>query len=112
MKGFYVLDEQNNPVEEDDIYKWGKFFESEKRQIALDRVRDALISTVFLGLDHNFLSEGPPILFETMIVGGKFDGEQHRYSTYDDAKAGHNLAMRMVLLQDRNEPESPVSKIH
>ena len=32
------------------------------------------ISTVFLGIDHNFNLEGPPLLFETMIFGGIKDG--------------------------------------
>ncbi len=109
LEGFYVLDEDNKPVLASDIKKWAEFFESEKRVIAQDRVRDARISTVFLGLDHNFLSEGPPILFETMIFGGRFDQNQYRYSTYDDARSGHNLAIRMVLLQDREEPDNPIS---
>lgn len=31
------------------------------------------ISTVFLGIDHNFLGKGGPILFETMVFakGGR-----------------------------------------
>lgn len=50
------------------------------------------MSTVFLGLDHNF-SGGEPILFETMIFGGPLDGEQRRYHTYDQAERGHTEAV-------------------
>jgi len=111
LKGFYVLDDDNKPVEASDIKKWAQFFESEKRVIAQDQVRDARISTVFLGLDHNFMNEGPPILFETMIFGGRLDGEQYRYSTYDEAINGHKTAIGMVLLHGFDMPENPVSNI-
>jgi hypothetical protein len=50
------------------------------------------VSTVFLGLDHNFLEEGAPILFETMVFanGAKMiDLACERYSSYSDAVAGH-----------------------
>ena len=30
------------------------------------------------------------ILFETMIFGGQYDDYQWRYSTYEEAEAGHN----------------------
>lgn len=47
-----------------------------------------VVSTVFLGLDHSF--EGAkPVLFETMVSGGTFDGEQDRYHTWADAERGH-----------------------
>jgi hypothetical protein len=52
------------------------------------------ISTVFLGIDHNFSakisgSDEPAILFETMVFGGKYDNCGWRYSTYGQAKIGH-----------------------
>ena len=39
------------------------------------------VSTVFLGMDHNWRREGPPILFETMVFGGRYAGLQLRYAT-------------------------------
>jgi len=54
------------------------------------------ISTVFLGLDHNFLRRGPPILFETMIFGGWLDHSRNRCATWDEAKAMHAEAVRLV----------------
>lgn len=55
-------------------------------------VRDGeelLVSTVFLGIDHNFGDDGPPILYETMIFGGSLEGETRRYCTREDAMACH-----------------------
>lgn len=46
------------------------------------------VSTVFLGLDHSF-SGGVPVLFESMVFGGKHDNWMERYTTWDDAKKGH-----------------------
>src|SRR4051794_39297838 len=59
-----------------------------------------VVSTVFLGIDHNF-GFGPdkdPLLFETMIFGGdersEF-GESYceRYHTWGEAEAGHTQAV-------------------
>lgn len=47
------------------------------------------ISTVFLGLDHSFSEDAEPLLFETLIFDGEFDGEMERYSTWDEAVEGH-----------------------
>ena len=58
-------------------------------------VGEAHISTVFLGMDHNFLGPTPKI-FETMILGGRYDEWQWRYATWDEAVAGHEYAVRLV----------------
>jgi hypothetical protein len=50
----------------------------------------AIVSTVWLGINHNFRGEGPPIIFETLVFFE--DGNQdimYRYATLEDAKAGH-----------------------
>lgn len=90
----YILD-GHVPVPCDDFLKWAEWLGTADRHVAKDLVARAVISTVFLGLDHNF-SGGPPLLFETMIFGGKHDGYQDRYSTWDEAVAGHNRAVEMV----------------
>lgn len=53
------------------------------------------VSTVWLGLDHQY-GDGPPLIFETMIFGGEHDGYQERYSTKEQALAGHAKAVKMV----------------
>ena len=47
------------------------------------------ISTVWLGLDHGFKPGGKPVIFETMVFNGDDSLEQERYSTIDEALAGH-----------------------
>lgn len=51
--------------------------------------RRVWISTVFLGIDHNFSDEGPPIVFETMVFGGFLDQEMRRASTWEEAQFNH-----------------------
>lgn len=49
------------------------------------------VSTVWLGLDHQF-GDGPPLIFETMVFPsrGEFgDLDCQRYSTEAEALAGH-----------------------
>jgi hypothetical protein len=62
------------------------------------------ISTVFLGINHNFGDEGPPILFETMVFGGVLNGRQFRYSTWDEAELGH--AAMLVLVRKAEEEKA------
>jgi len=47
--------------------------------IALSRLADCKVSTIFLCINHNFERTDAPILFETMIFGGKYDKSCHRY---------------------------------
>lgn len=61
---------------------------SDYARIAYDQLEHCALSTVWLGLNHSF-TDGPPILFESMIFGGPHDGDMRRYATEDDALAGH-----------------------
>lgn len=54
------------------------------------------ISTVFLGIDHNYNLEGPPLVFETMIFGGIKDGQQFRFSTWEDAESFHHELVKVM----------------
>lgn len=53
------------------------------------------ISTVWLGIDHNFALDGPPLIFETMAWSANGDALdfQERYATEDDAIIGHLQAI-------------------
>lgn len=90
MTGHYIL--ENGEVYPVDLMDWAKWIEDDtdfsKRRIDQTYIGDSEVSTVFLGLDHNW-SGGAPILFETLVFGGKLDGEMNRYSSLEDAKAGH-----------------------
>lgn len=93
--GKYILD-GHTPVEERDLHTWAKWFETGSRQVANDHVGAVRVSTVFLGIDHRFGGDGPPILFETMVFGGPLDDEQDRYSTWEEAEAGHAAMLARV----------------
>ena len=92
---YYILDGQT-PVHEPDVRAWGRWFEKADRQVAEDRCGPVRISTVFLGLDHNCATRGPPALFETMIFGGPHDGLMWRASTWDEALLIHYEACARV----------------
>lgn len=87
----YILDDNGNPVLETDLMTWARWFEDvNNRTVAHDELPGGiLVSTVFLGLDHNFFGSSRPILYETMVFGGPLDQEQERYATRDEALAGH-----------------------
>jgi hypothetical protein len=89
----------HEPLEIEDLLEWARWmeFEHAKRHVALDYVTPEIrVSTVFLGLDHDFSFAGPPILFETMVFGGGLDGQQEHYATWDEAEYGHGLMLAKV----------------
>ena len=65
-------------------------------RVGLAEIGEVEISTVFLGLDQNHLRRGPPVLFETMIFGGRLDHFQNRCATWAEAEAMHAEAVRLV----------------
>jgi hypothetical protein len=78
------------------LMEWARFFERFDRRIAKSKIHGVEVSTVFLGLDHNWSGQGPPIVFETMVFGGELDEEMWRYATYAEAEAGHLAACELV----------------
>jgi len=90
----YVLDQEGNPVHEPDMATFGRFIASEAKLLRQDALpSDVLVSTVFTGIDY--LS--PPRLWETMIFGGSHDQYQDRYTSREDAFAGHEKALSLAL---------------
>jgi hypothetical protein len=85
--------------------EWAMSFEDfEQKVVAKATVGDAEVSTVWLGLNHQF-GDGPPLIFETMIFGGEHDQWQDRYSTEEQAKAGHEAVVAW-LKGEQHEPGS------
>lgn len=98
----YVLDENGEPVEEPDMSRWAFFYGSRSsRRIARTNLGRAYVSTVFLGLDHNFFG-GDPILWETMIFvhgdrGGSSGYPMRRCGgSREQAIAMHNETVKMA----------------
>jgi len=110
----YILNDKHEAVPCEDMIAWGKFFSLPDRFVKQETVRErrwygifrlaskpVSISTVFLGMDHNFDS-GAPILFETMVFGGRLNGFQQRYSTWREAVWGHEVVKKKVLRRRNN----------
>ena len=93
----YIL-KNKKPVLCTDIVKWGQWMSSGiNKHVAKTTKGNVTVSTIFLGIDHNFINGGnPPILFETMIFGGQYNEEQWRYCTWEEAEEGHKKACQLV----------------
>lgn len=61
-----------------------------------DTIDGQRVSTVFLSMDHNMSIDAIPVLFETMIFDGPYDGAMWRYSTWDEAKTGHDYIVNCL----------------
>lgn len=96
MSKYYILDGQK-VVGTNDLYKWANWFESSDRQVDRTRIDDKMVSTVFLGIDHNFWIGGRLLIFETMVFGDSGeDIYMDRHSLWADAVAGHAKAVSWV----------------
>lgn len=110
MSEFYILDEEKRPVKVDGstregVIAWGMAMEDRARnRVALTVISDeTTVSTVFLGVNHRFLEKGPPLLFETMIFRNRDGKEMWRYSSWDDAVVGHEMAVKLCRKEVSNE---------
>lgn len=115
----YILDENRQPLKVD-LETWARWFSDENKRVALDETRYYRLSSVFLGIDHNFTDRGPPLLFETMLFERKptvglifgrlrqyneeafHDQEQTcwRWASWDDTVANHNTILRRLQKQE------------
>lgn len=97
LETYILAADGKTPVEEPDIRKWGAWFERrENRIVRQETIGTALISTMFLGTDHNWWNLGDPVLWETMVFNGPYDEYQERYSSHEDAIAGHERIAALV----------------
>jgi hypothetical protein len=109
--GYWILDENNTP-QRVDARTWSEWFGVvSNRTVAYTQITSSVfVSTVFIGLDHQF-GKGPPLLFETMIFHDDDGREQWRYSTWEDAKINHDaivkrLRSRYCNLQQRDKVQN------
>jgi hypothetical protein len=92
----YLLTRDRQVVTCDNLQEWAIAWGTASNQIARTVIGTAVVSTVFLGLDHNF-GIGPPILFETMIFDKRRPRDyMERYSTIEEAQRGHARAVYHV----------------
>ena len=55
-----------------DLMTWARWFEENDRRIRATQIKRGVVegpwvSTIFIGLDHRFGFDGPPLLYETMV---------------------------------------------
>ena len=96
----YILDDKGNPVPEGDTLKWGRWFEKARGKgqlvVKQETIGKSWVSTVFLGLDHNW-GKGPPILWETMVFRHGGSEEMDRCSgSREQAEAMHERMVKRV----------------
>lgn len=98
LGGRYAILSENGDIIGCDLFTWADSSENGYRLIKQEDLANGYwISTVFLGLDHNYSLNGPPRWFETMIFSY---GPPYaailcgRYSTLQEALEGHAKAKR------------------
>jgi hypothetical protein len=82
------------------MLEWAKWLQEigEGRVVRRTKLSGGIkVSTVFLGLDHRWDDQGPPLIFETMIFGGPRDQDQWRCSTWEQAERQHEEAVRLAM---------------
>lgn len=78
--------------------EWEEQFKNQELcRVAAVKFDDYFILTIWLGLHHNFLCNDPPLVFETIVFKPRYNRiYQDRYSTWDQALAGHQKAIEWV----------------
>jgi hypothetical protein len=73
--GKYILDSRGQPVPCPGLMKWARWIETSRvKWQKVDQIGPLRVSTIFLGLDHNFPMKGRPILWETMVFNDDMRG--------------------------------------
>ena len=83
-----------------DLWDWAEWMQTGDNRVALDEIGGIRVSTVFLGLDHNWSRQGDPLLFETMVFMLDDEaGDMNRYFTWGEAEAGHKKIVELIKVQ-------------
>lgn len=88
----------NKQGKEIEMLEWAELLENPKYKVISQTTTKSgkWVSTVWLGLDHQY-GEGKPLIFETMVFPKKGDYSDEfceRYSTLKEAKAGHKVIVK------------------
>jgi hypothetical protein len=103
--GYYILGgkDEHEPIPVD-FLSWGQWFgeAGAARVVAQEQIGRYFVSTIFLGLNHNFASmlrqggDCRPYLFETMIFLDGESGDCWRCATWEEAEAQHAAVLATV----------------
>lgn len=107
MSDKYILNSQGEPEPCDDLHVWARSFETDRR-VARDEINGRIVSTVFLGIDHNF-NGGEPLIWETMVFPSEDNFNEEDADrcggSRADAQAMHNRMVAKV--KDRQQQPEP-----
>ncbi len=98
----YILNGKVAMPVDDDI-EWAKQFKREAARVGDWYSNGVRVSTVFLGLNHEFDTTKPPLVFETMIFGEPCDNWCDRAGTWDEAEVMHESVV--AALKDGRNPD-------
>jgi hypothetical protein len=103
MLRHYILGPDGEPILEPDFMKWALWFSNADaaRRVAYEVLGEVTVSTVFLGLDQRFTTKGPPLVWETLILGGKHHGKITRCAgSREQAEAMHQNCLKFLREND------------
>lgn len=107
MTNYWILEpDGKTPVPVLNRGAWSRWYTTSPHDRLLFRtiIGPFTVSTVFVGMDYNFFG-GLPLLWETTIFGREDTQVERRYSTYDDAVAGHAISVLETMERYDGEPE-------
>lgn len=99
----YILDPETKQPHPAPTLEAFKYYQEhpEQRNMEVSTIemqgQQVRISTVFLIIDHGYpFINSEPLLFETMIFGGVYDGQMWRYATYQEALKSHQRIVALL----------------
>ncbi|CAJ4954641.1 Uncharacterised protein [Burkholderia pseudomallei] len=119
-RNLYVLD-GHEPRRARSVLEWMHWFANTDRTVALTCIDELEVSTVFIGIDHEFSPHGlryhgqEPMLFETAVFTGSRVTRVVRHPSWDEAAHAH--AFIVECLQDaihkrRLDPNQAIDEAH
>ena len=116
--GIYYKLDGDKIIPTNNLVEWAKWFETANRRIDYTELPDGKrVSTIFLGIDHNF-GKGVPLLFETIVFASRDapktsfnDLDISRYSTKSKALLGHSDMVKKWTTLKHKIPLTPKQEI-
>ncbi|MCP4592454.1 MAG: hypothetical protein GY842_17105 [bacterium] len=109
MGRYYILCD-GKVTEEPDHEKWERWHRStypKVREVASTTASGGTVRTVFLAINMSLAKDEDPLLFETRVQGGWLDDQWQRYSSLEEARAGHDSWVARVSEAEKDKPPSP-----
>jgi hypothetical protein len=94
---YYRL-EGHEPVRVADLVQWAQGCDHAIRRVGWTYVGDARVSTIFIGIDWTEDETSPPLVFETVVLGGELDALQLKTATWAEAEAAHQAVCERLAL--------------